>query len=192
MTLQYKEIPQGFEPKRLIKAKNVLSLSASHATQDSHSADVAIPIDEQILIAEIGGGGRWKQINFPVNIFEKFFGAQRGDNTYRIKLTNVALDGSLGEPEERPAVSVASKNYRFEINCAETNEVYSTGENRPIGIFVKRADREFLYQILLPKYSVYNNIKNYLYKETKNNSRELKRAIVHVEAIHALYPELIV
>ena len=38
----------------------------------------------------------------------------------------------------------------------------------------------------------YKNIKKYLYKESKNAPRELKRAIVHVEAIHAIYPEFII
>lgn len=31
-----------------------------------------------------------------------------------------------------------------------------------------------------------------LYHESQSASRELKRAIVHVEAIHAIYPELVI
>lgn len=87
---------------------------------------------------------------------------------------------------------MASKNYRFEINCAETNKMYPQNGDRPIGLFIKMASDEFLYQVLLPEYDIYKTIKDYLYRETANNGRELKRAIVHIEAVRALYPELIV
>ena len=51
---------------------------------------------------------------------------------------------------------------------------------------------ECLYQVLKHGDTGYNKIKEYLYQETKNKARELKRAVVHVEAIHAIYPELII
>lgn len=54
-----------------------------------------------MLIAEIGGGPRWKQVNFPVEIFENFFGAERGNNSYNIELINIAQNGSLGDIEIR-------------------------------------------------------------------------------------------
>lgn len=45
----------------------------------------------------------------------------------------------------------------------------------------------------MPDDSVYVRIKNYLYNEsTIRRKSELRRHIVHVEAIHALYPELII
>ena len=149
-------------------------------------------VGEEVLIAEIGGGPRWKQVNFPVNIFEDFFGAERGNNAYNIKLMNIAKDGSLGEVEIRQAVSVKSRNYRFEIKCAETEGAYPGDDKRPIGLFVKLYNDEFLYQVLKYGDKGYKRIKEYLYQETKNNARELKRAIVHVEAIHAIYPEFII
>ena len=105
---------------------------------------------------------------------------------------NIAKDGSLGEVEIRQAVSVKSRNYRFEIKCSETEGAYPGNDKRPIGLFVKLYNDEFLYQVLKYGDKGYIKIKEYLYKETKNNARELKRAIVHVEAIHAIYPELIV
>lgn len=183
-------LPKGFVPGRHIRAKANNESSTDSKTKSKRNEKV-IHIGEDVLIAEIGGGPRWKQVNFPVEIFENFFGAKRGDNSYTIQLTNISKDNTLGEVEVRQAVSVRSKNYRFEINCEETNGVYPGNDKRPIGLFVKLDEREFLYQVLLVSDKRYAVIKEYLYQESDNNARELKRAIVHVEAIHAIYPELV-
>ena len=132
-------------------------------------------------------------MNFPIKIFEEFFGAVRGDNSYQIELMNIAQDGTLGSVEIRQAVTVKSNNFRFEIKCSETNGKYPGKNNRPIGLFIKLGDAEFLYQVLMPNYPAYNKIKGYLTLEAKSKrTDELKRVIVDVEAIHALYPELII
>jgi len=89
-------------------------------------------------------------------------------------------------------VSVKSQNYRFEINCDETSGPYPGKDKRPIGIFIKISATNFLYHILLKEDDSYERVKEYLYRETESNDRELKRAIVHVEALHALYPDLII
>lgn len=187
--------PDGFIPRRLIKARQAAQKSnnpkASSATLES--TEVTMAIEEEVLIAEIGGGPRWKQVNFPIGIFENFFGAQRGDNNYTIQLLNIAQDGTLGEVEIRQAVTVKSNNFRFEINCVETNSPYPGNMERPIGIFVKLGHREFVYQVLLPIHSAYQTIRDFLYRESSiRRAGELRRHIVHVEAIHALYPELII
>ena len=185
--------PEGFVPKRLkrkIKTKKIAVLD--DATKSSEVIEAPMEIGEEVLIAEIGGGPRWKQVNFPIAIFEDFFGAERGNNDYWISIMNIGQDGSLGDVEKRQAVSVKSRNYRFEIHCEETKGEYPGDDVRPIVIFVKLDSNEFLYHVLLAKHDAYEKIKKYLYRETKNKARELKRAIVHVEAIHALYPELVI
>ena len=182
-------LPVGFRPQRHVKVKKVKQDSTKGTTPKTEES---LLVGEEVLIAEIGGGPRWKQVNFPVNIFEDFFGAERGNNAYNIKLMNISKDGSLGDVEIRQAVSVKSRNYRFEIKCAETDGAYPGDDKRPIGLFVKLYNDEFLYQVLKYGDKGYKRIKEYLYQETKNNARELKRAIVHVEAIHAIYPELII
>ncbi|WP_290452687.1 phospholipase D family protein [uncultured Muribaculum sp.] len=184
--------PKGFVPKRLITVKTTTT-GKSGQDEDPIIDNKSFPIEEEVLIAEIGAGTRWKQINFPIQIFQNFFGAEKGNNNYRIELVNIAKDGTLGEVENRQAVSVKSNNFRFEINCAETNKANPSGEDRPIGIFVKLEPSKFLYQVIMPDDSVYVRIKNYLYNEsTIRRKSELRRHIVHVEAIHALYPELII
>ena len=180
-------MPVGFIPQRRVSVKQLGKKGA-----DKKHTTKSLYVGEEVLIAEIGGGPRWKQVNFPVEIFENFFGAKRGNNTYQIELLNIAKDGSLGNVETRQAVSVKSRNYRFEIKCAETDGPYPGDNCRPIGIFVKLDDKSFLYQVLLADYPRYKDVKQYLYKESQNGARELKRAIVHVEAIHAIYPELVI
>ena len=70
---------------------------------------------------------------------------------------------------------------------------YPGNDKRPIGLFVKLDSSEFLYQVLMPDYPAYEAIKKYLYMEAKpRRAGELKRVIRNVEAVHALYPELIV
>lgn len=194
---QLQKNPDGFLPKRRsVKAKRV---SAKQSPAESAKLEVSVsneilPIDgEEVLITEIGGGPRWKQVNFPVEIFENFFGAERGNNTYNIELMNIAQDGSLGEVELRQAVSVKSHNYRFEIHCQETEGPYPGNDKRPIGIFIKIDNNSFAYQVLLSSHNAYKGIKKFLYNESKVRRKdELRRHIVHIEAIHALYPELVI
>ena len=180
-------LPAGFVPQRHVVVKQ-----RAMKGKRGRNAQKSLYVEDEVLIAEIGGGPRWKQVNFPVDIFENFFGARRGDNSYQIELRNIAKDGSLGEEEKRQAVSVKSQNYRFEINCAETEGDYPGNERRPIGLFIKLGGNVFLYRVLLHGDKRYEEIREYLYNESRSRPRELKRAIVHVEAIHVLYPELVV
>lgn len=178
--------PHGFRPKRLIK------VSESTATKKEEKS---IRIGSTVLMAEIPkSGNRWKQANFSQKVFEDFFEATKGDNSYKIKLTNIKKDGSLGESIESQSVTVQSKNYRFELRCDETNQPYPSGTNRPIGLFVKVGPKDYMYQVLMPSDDAYSKIKNYLYMETaehKGRKDSMRRYIADVEAIHALYPELI-
>jgi len=185
------KLPDGFTPKR--KQRQVKIKTTKTKKNSKRRAEELRSIEEQVLIAEIGGGPRWKQVNFPIEIFQDFFGAQRNDNSYKIDLMNISKDGVLGEVETRQAVTVKSNNFRFEIKCSETMGVYPGNDKRPIGLFVKLDSSEFLYQVLMPDYPAYETIKKYLYMEAKTKrAGELKRVIRNVEAIHALYPELIV
>ena len=186
-----KPLTEGFSPRRKqrgVKVKLQVDSKIAKISTDRFNS-----IGNQVLIAEIGSGPRWKQVNFPIEIFESFFGAERGDNKYKIELLNIAKDGTLGDVEERQAVTVKSNNFRFEINCSETRGAYPGDQDRPIGLFIKLGNSEFLYQVLMPDYPVYSKIKAYLDIEANpKRKKELKRVIVDVEAIHALYPELII
>lgn len=100
-----------------------------------------------VLVAEIPrSSNRWRQVNFDKASFENFFDAGAG-RTNRTIFVEVGADGTLGEMENRPAVQVASQNYRFELSAARG----SYPENgRPIGIFARVGVDEYAYHILLP------------------------------------------
>ena len=73
------------------------------------------------------------------------------------------------------------------------NGELSRNEQRPIGLFIKLEHSKFFYQVIMPDYPVYEVIRKYLYNESKTKRKgELHRVVRSVEALHALYPELIV
>ncbi|MBR1838998.1 MAG: RNA helicase [Prevotella sp.] len=184
------KFPDGFRPKRLVKVKQVKTTK-----KVTKEVEKSVKIGSAVLIAEIPrGGNRWKQANFSKEVFHHFFGVEEGQKNH-IKMTNIKKDGTLGEVAKRVSVKVKSHNYRYELLCEETKLPYPPGNDRPIGIFVKVDDRNFLYQLLMPSDDAYGKIKGYLYMETddkKHRADGMRRHIADVEAIHALYPELII
>lgn len=164
--------PSDFKPKRRPKRKQKKKVKKNTPK---------ISNTQLVLIAEIGRGSRWRQVNFPVEIFEEFFGAKRGDNSYHIKLQHVTTDGLLEEVEERQAVSVKSNNFRFEIGAAKGN--YPTP--RPIGIFIKTGKNKFLYYLVMPDSKYYNDVESFLNIAYNGPRRNLKRITLTVEGLKA-------
>lgn len=128
--------------------------------------------NEDMLIAEIPkSGNRWKQANFDKDTFEKFFGATCGENgSFRIILQSVDSDGNLGPAETRPSVSVASRNYRFELDAATGLEYPEEGK-RPIAIFIKKAPRDFMYELLMPGHAAYTDVLNFINNKREDNNK---------------------
>lgn len=184
------QLPNGFRPKRLVKVKKLTKRKGV-----AKEIEKSIGISNAVLIAEIPkGGDRWKQANFSKDVFQNFFGVEEGQKN-QIKMTNIKKDGTLGEVAKRLSVKVKSHNYRYELLCDETKLPYPSGNLRPIGVFIKVDDKSFLYQLLMPSDDAYGKIKDYLYMETNGEKRRedgMRRHIADVEAIHALYPELII
>ncbi|MCY6485333.1 phospholipase D family protein [Clostridium aestuarii] len=143
--------------------------------------------NNEVLVAQIPkSGSRWSQANFDKNTFQTFFGAQAGQNgVYRIILRSVNSSGKLGEIEIRPSVSVASQNYRFELDAA-IGLAYPTPQ-RPIAVFIKVAVRMYLYVLAMPTDTFYNELDNYIdhFKGTK-----MVRYIVDVNDIKSKCPNL--
>jgi HKD family nuclease len=144
--------------------------------EQQEEEEVIIPVDEQdeigawvfdstsqVLIAEIPGStnNRWSQANFDADTFRNYFGAQPGVNgAYRLIIRNVLWDGSLGETKIRPTISVASQNYRIELTNTERRVYPHNG--RPIGIFVKVAERTFLYMLIFPDQAGHNTLQTFI------------------------------
>lgn len=144
-----------------------------------------------VLIAEIPkSGNRWKQANFDKASFENYFGATCGENgEYRILLKNVKNDGSLGETEIRPSVSVSSQNYRFELDAAN-GLAYPNGKERPIVIFAKVSCRDFMYELLMPGEKNYNEVMNFIGKTLPPSGKKMRRLQYNANEVFAEIPNL--
>jgi HKD family nuclease len=179
-TIPMQRNPDGFSPKRIKGIKDATveiepTIDMEPSTLVAAFTDSGgwfIAEDSPVLVAQIGKGERWKQVNFPINIFTDFFGASRGDNSYHIKLKHIAIDGSFDEEEDRQAVTVASQNYRFEIGAAKGSYPAS---NMPISIFVKVESRRFLYHLIMPDATYFDSVYDFLNQNYSGPTRNLKR-----------------
>lgn len=188
--------PKGFKPKRKLDSiKKIKSVKKERAEQKKIEPYLKKPIlhpwafnnSNIVLIAEIGKGERWKQVNFPIETFKEFFGAKIGDNSYHIKLRHLDQDGNLGEIENRQAVSVKSRNYRFEIGAATSQY---PDKDRPIGVFIKIASDKFLYSLLMPKIPQHSNVKAFLLDKYTGPRRNLSRIISDTKSLKKECPTL--
>lgn len=173
--------PLGFKPKRIIRFTPVAEVVDAQENIVQEEGDTILEDNENwigkenspVLVAEIGGGSRWKQVNFPIKMFVNFFGATAGNNQYHINLRHVTSTRDLEDIENRQAVTVASQNYRFEIGAAIG--AYPK-KNRPICVFVRVAPRNFLYHLVLPSNKqIYPALNKFLIKNYKGPKRNLNR-----------------
>lgn len=163
--------PPGFKPKRIVRrtGRPASGTTATTGTFSSDNENWIGEINNPVVVAEIGGGQRWKQVNFPISMFQDFFGATPGDSRYHINLRHVSSTSELGDVEDRQAVTVASQNYRFELGAA--TGAYPSG-NRPIGVFIRVAEKNFLYHIVRPTDTIYHEVNTFLvrgYSGPRNN-----------------------
>ena len=136
-------------PIVISRARDNERLRSEHEEDAVETAeDMANPSsDERVLIAEIPrAADRWNQANFDRATYTEFFGLAPG-STRRVVLYPVKGDGTTGDPEVRPGVSVKSQNYRIELGQA-VGPYPSNG--RPVGIFRRTGVRRFRYRVLLP------------------------------------------
>lgn len=149
---------------------------------------------DRILVAEVPKSGtRWKQVNFDKDSFQNFFGAVPNGmaGTYLILLKEVDNQGNLASTESRPSVSVASHNFRFEVNAA-TGLPYPTGNKRPLLIFTEVSTRSFLYELIMPGDSRYTEVAKFVsnWKKTNNQNKAVTRIITDVKNIKPYTPNL--
>lgn len=169
------------------------------AIKDSKQSGTALeeePIDvdtmplvldsSRVLVAEIPkSGDRWKQVNFDIDTFTNFFGASKtvARNAY---FFHVRTDGTVGEQEVRPAVSVASQNYRFELDAASGKNYPKSG--RPIGVFVRIAARTFTYMLLMPDDSAYDLIIELLNNTSPSVGKKMRRVVFTASEVRSIWP----
>ncbi|NLS84336.1 MAG: hypothetical protein GXZ14_01800 [Ruminococcaceae bacterium] len=190
-----KSLKKG-QTKKDIKSDNATNTMQAHLnvfTDEDADADESywkISLSCETLVAEIPkSGDRWKQANFDKDSFEHYFGATCGENgAYRILLKSIKQDNSLGETEIRPSVSVASQNYRFELDAANGLN-YPKGGLRPIAIFFKVSCRDFLYELVMPDNDAYNEVVKLL-DSTQVSSTKMRRIKYNCQEVYRHVPSL--
>lgn len=164
----------------------LLAEARAEAAADVDALPTVAPTTE-VLVAEIPqSGSRWKQANFSQETFIKFFGAST-TAARTAYLFHVRADGTVGEQERRPAVVVASHNYRFELDAAAG--IAYPAEGRPIGIFVRIATRSFTYMLVLPGDPVHSRLTALLQATVPNAGRQMRRVVLPAERVQAVWPD---
>lgn len=142
--------------------------------------------NDDVLVAEIGGGDRWEQANFPLDIFRDYFELEPGVRRF-VTLTPFSPAGVVGNVERRPSVSVDSQNYRIELGGA-TGPYPAVEDGRPIAVFVRTAEREFQYVLLRPSDQAYSAVRAWLSTNNRRPARELRRAETTVAVLRQFWP----
>jgi len=143
--------------------------------------------DADVLLAEIPRASkRWNQVNFDKNSFEQFFGARAGDNTMRVLFKGIDDQGIEHDVESRQSVSVKSRNWRFELDLAKGKSYPQKG--RPIGVFVKVSERNFLYMVLMPDCPYHKGVSELL--PLPHDDSRVRRHRVAVDSLRTACPKL--
>lgn len=163
-----------------------------HEEDEVEDADKSVdegPTGASVLLAQIPkASDRWNQANFDLDTFTNFFNAQPG-TYHRIVLLPIAGDGSVGEPEARPSVSVKSRNFRIELGQA-AGLAYPAA-NRPIGLFLQLATRRFRYRLLMPNDHHYTTVAAFVDDRWTGHGGRMKRIVVPLEDFRRALPDVI-
>lgn len=147
----------------------------------------AIEPGTEILVAEIPrASNRWGQANFDQATFLRFFGASRTVQR-RAYFFHLRGDGTLGFQEVRPAVTVQSRNYRFELEAA--NGLAYPTNGRPIGVFAKMGARTFVYMLLMPTQPGHQEMSDLLDRSPRPSAGILKRPVLPAAVVRAAWPD---
>jgi HKD family nuclease len=143
-------------------------------------------VSARVLIAEIGGGERWKQANFPIATITGFFGVTPGSHQ-QIRLTHILPGGGTGSIETPRVVAVKSQNYRFELASVGSTP-YPTSGNRPIAVFVEQAPRDFAYRVFFSGDPGYADLDAFLAANYTGPKHHLRRVTTIHAALLAAWP----
>jgi hypothetical protein len=147
------------------------------------------PVND-VLISEVAGPGRWGQFNAPFDIVRDYFRTTPRAK-YDLRLQHVNSAGNA-QREERPAViyKANSRNWAFEIGAAQSLK-FPGKTKRPIAVFVRQPGKgnDFLYRLLLPGDSGYDQVAKYLAVYGRRPANQLRREILTIAELKSLWPE---
>jgi hypothetical protein len=141
----------------------------------------------EALIAQVGGAGRWSQIAFTFDVVRNYFGTAP-DRPYAIRLWHVLANGNLQGVETPPCIfKPNSSNWCFELGAA-TNMAYPGRGTRPIAVFLKKPNGDFLYRLLMPGDADYDAISKYLQINSNARPGRLQRLILSSDNLKVAWP----
>lgn len=145
-------------------------------------------MSDEALIAQVGGAGRWSQIAFTFDVVRDYFGTAP-DKPYAIRLWRVSSKGSLQGVEKPPCIyKPNSSNWCFELGAA-TNIAYPGKQTRPVSVFLRKANGDFLYRLLMPGDVDYNLVSQYLVSKTPVPAGRLRRLILSASDLKSAWPD---
>lgn len=159
--------------------------SAAGSAQGSTTALTPGFGSQEILIAEIGKGVRWKQANFPYVIMQSYFGVNPTGSGY-IDLIPIDTNGSASPPVTTQVVSVQSKNYRLELGSVSGTSYPATG--RPIAVFRKTGAGQFRYRVFFPGDQGHAALSGGLSQLYQGPTRQLPRLVVDSATLASIWP----
>jgi HKD family nuclease len=142
-----------------------------------------------VLVAEIGGPSRWKQISFAKRNFETFFELPiTVGSSGNISLKYINTDGTLNVNIEQitSAKVKASRNFNLEPEKVRECNIAYDRTNRPIIFFIKISSTEFIYHFETNGTQLYSELEQVLVIA----SRGLKRIEVTLDVLRQSCPSL--
>lgn len=203
-TIGLQVLPENFRPQRSKRSQTKPEIipESDILTEIEITQTVKVPpifpinnlwnfADENaVLIAEIGGPSRWKQISFAKANFETFFMLPTNvGGSGQINLKYLETNGNLqNEVEQCTSAKVkASSNYNLEPVVVRESTVPYNAANRPIIFFIKIDNTNFIYHFETNGTPLYNQL-NVLLGARNGNS--LRRNITTVATLRAACPSL--
>ncbi|MGM0934048.1 MAG: restriction endonuclease PLD domain-containing protein [Bacteroidota bacterium] len=197
-TIPLQGLPTGFTPTRLTNApstetnqtsNNVVNPVIPTTPQVSQATGWSYNDDSDVLVAEIGGPSRWKQISFAKRNFETFFELPTAFGTNgTINLKYLNTNGSL-DPNIEAITSArvkASSNYNLEPEKVRECSIPYDRNHRPIILFIKISSTEFIYHFETYGTQLYPELEQILYSIGSG----IKRTQITVEELRQSCPSL--
>lgn len=145
--------------------------------------------NSNVLIAEIGGPSRWKQISFAKRNFQIFFQLPiTVGSSGNISLKYINTDGNIVSKIEQitSAKVKASRNFNLEPEKVRECNIAYDRNNRPIIFFIKISSTEFIYHFETNGTQLYNELVQVL----ANVSGGLKRTEITLDDLRQSCPSL--
>lgn len=161
--IDFRPTPRPVRPARANVAEGI-EIGGEEEADDIDQDNWEITNDSEVLIAEIGGPSRWKQISFAKSNFETFFEIPIivGVN-WNVRLKYFTDQGEIEDAIENcHAIVKASSNYNLEPSKVSECRVTYNRMNKPIIFFIKINRTNFIYHFETHGTNNYSELDNAL------------------------------